>query len=335
MSDDYYSILGVSRGASQKEIKSAYRKMAKKYHPDKNPDKDTTKDFQKISEAYSTLSNPQKRQEYDTFGSSSGGMGGGGFSFNDIFSRAGRQRGGFEDMFGSFFNFSGNRPRSRRKPKGRNIIKDITLGLDQLFFSRDITIVFEVYDACGRCAGKGCFKRMMTCQNCRGNGYNFSQSGITVMQTECGECYGLGEVGDCNDCRGSGRNFINKKVTIKVPKYVDEGTLITLPGKGEYNTGGYGDLTVRFKLRSHPKYKKQGSDLFTEHVIKLEDIQNGTSQNLRSLCGEKIYFDLSEFSGKRITFPVQKIIKGKGFFKKDGLERGDLIITLKVSMQCI
>jgi molecular chaperone DnaJ len=336
MSNDYYSILGVERGATQREIRKAYLKMAKKYHPDKNPEKDTTKQFQKISEAYHTLSNPQKRREYDTFGSSAGGMGGGGFSFHDMFSQGrGRHSGSFEEMFGGFFNFGGGRQRARKKPKGRDILKNLSLDLEQLFGNQEVVISFDTYDPCVKCSGKGHAGSTQTCYSCQGKGFNLSQSGITIMQTECSTCHGTGELGDCDGCRGSGRRFINKRIKIKVPKNISGEAIVKFPGKGEYNLGGYGDLLVKLVLREHKKCKKMGDDLIMEHVVKLEDIQNHVSQKLRSISNETIYFDFYEFQGKKIIFPLKKTIKNMGFFRVDGKNRGNLIIKLKLSMQCI
>ena len=247
---DYYEVLGVNKSASPEELKSAYRKLAVKYHPDKNPDdKGAEEKFKEASEAYGVLSDKSKKENYDNFGHAAfengaggrGGFGGfGGFSgadFSDI----------FEDFFGDFGG-GGGRSRRNSNNRGSDLRYDLTITLEEAYLGKKQNIQFSTSEKCITCKGNGSKPGSSPdrCSYCGGNGRVRSNQGFFTVQQTCPQCSGSGEeiTNPCSECSGQGNKQISKKISVTIPKGVDDGTRIRLAGKGEAGTrgGATGDL---------------------------------------------------------------------------------------------
>jgi molecular chaperone DnaJ len=257
---DYYDVLGVNKSASPEDIKSAYRKLAVKYHPDKNPgDKAAEDKFKEASEAYGILSDKSKKENYDNFGHAAfenggggqggfGGFGGfGGSDFSDI----------FEDFFG---DFGGGGRRSNRRSssnRGSDLRYDLSITLEEAYSGKKQNIEFSSSDKCTTCKGSGSKPGYSAdrCTYCGGNGKVRSNQGFFTVQQTCPQCSGSGEeiTNPCNDCGGSGNKQTSKKISVTIPKGVDDGTRIRLAGKGEAGSrgGANGDLYLFINIKSH------------------------------------------------------------------------------------
>ncbi len=268
---DYYQTLGLQKNSSDAEIKKAYRKLAMKYHPDRNPDDKTAEmKFKEAKEAYEVLSDNQKRAAYDQFGhagvNNQAGMGGGfntGDAFNDIFG----------DMFGDIFGNARGQRRQSSAQRGADLRYELDLDLEQAVFGETIKINIPSLIGCDTCAGSGAKKgtQATRCLRCEGRGSVRVQQGFFTLQQTCPECRGAGQTikDPCIDCSGSGRVQKERTISIKIPPGVDQDDRIRLSSEGEAGMKGGppGDLYVDVNIRSHPIFKREGSNLFCEVPI--------------------------------------------------------------------
>lgn len=270
---DYYEVLGVHRGAKAEEIKKAYRRLALKHHPDRNPgNKEAEEKFKEAAEAYAVLSDPEKRAQYDQFGHS---LGGGGFSGFQGYEEAFR---GFGDIFGDLFDdffgpgMGGGRNRGGAR-RGSDLETGVEITLEEAYRGREISIEIPRRETCATCAGSGAAAgaKRSTCPECRGAGEVRVTQGFFTLRRTCPRCQGEGERIEkpCSDCRGSGRVERTRKLNIKVPAGIDSESRLKITGEGETGERGgrRGDLYVRIAVKSHPVLARQGPDLFCEMLV--------------------------------------------------------------------
>ncbi len=330
---DYYEVLGVLKSASSEEIKKAYRKLALKYHPDKNKnDKGAEAKFKEASEAYHVLSDKERRKNYDQFGHAAfeGAGGRGGFSnfdftnaFSDIFG---------SDIFDDFFDgFGGSRRRGRRRSsdfRGADLRYDLSISLEDAYHGKKQEISFSSSDKCGRCSGHGSEpgSKPIACSSCGGHGQVRSSQGFFTIQQTCPECAGSGEQisSPCKECRGIGKKQSKKKISTNIPKGVDDGTRIRLSGKGEAGIkgGGNGDLYIFVSVKSHSIFKRSEENLFFEFPISLADAALGTTIEVPTIDGgkAKVKIPAGTQHGKQFR------LKGKGMPLMRNKDYGDLYI---------
>lgn len=332
---DYYALLGVTRDADDKIIKSAYRKLAMQYHPDRNPgDAEAEAKFLAIGEAYDVLKDPQKRAAYDRFGKAAfegGGFGGGG--------RGGAGMGGFEDLgdiFESFFGdaFGGGAGGGgRRGPaRGADLRYDMEVTLEEAYHGTTKEIVIEVAASCDTCDGTGAKPgtSARTCNLCHGRGKVRAQQGFFVVERTCGSCHGRGEVIDdpCRTCRGEGRVDRDQNLEIQVPPGVDNGTRIRLSGKGEAGPNGApaGDLYIFMHIARHDIFERDGTTLLTRAPISFTKAALGGDIEIPGLDGKvhKISIPVGIQSGKQLRQ------RGAGMPVLQGRGTGDMIIQIDV-----
>ena len=315
---DYYEVLGLKKTAQKDEIKKAYRKLALKYHPDKNKgDKSSEEKFKEASEAYHVLSDEKRKANYDQFGHAafqgSGGQSGfGNFDFSSSFSDI------FEDVFGDFGDFgfgrAGQSRRSRSVNRGNDLRYDISINLDDAYNGLEKKINYTTYKKCKTCSGNGSKpgSKPSTCSYCAGQGKVRSNQGFFTIQQTCPECSGEGEriSSPCNNCNGMGKTQSNDSVSVKIPKGVDDGTRIRLSGKGEAgNKGGAnGDLYLFVSVEPHSIFKRSEENLYYELPISIADAALGTTVEVPSIDGgkTKIKIPSGTQSGKQLR------LKGKG-----------------------
>lgn len=336
---DYYEILGVSKGASAEDIKKAYRKMAIKYHPDKNPgNKAAEESFKEAAEAYEVLSDSSKRQRYDQFGhaanasSASGGNGGGGYyggggmNMEDIFSQ-------FGDIFGSGFGGGGG-SRGRSVNRGSNIRINLKLNLQEIANGVEKKIKVNKYVACKVCHGSGAKGNATeTCKTCHGHGVvtQMRQTILGTMQTQttCPHCHGQGKIikEKCGTCHGDGIVKGEEVITINMPAGVADGMQLSMSGKGNAGARGGvpGDLLIVVEEEPHETLKRDGHNLFYECHINFADAALGTSVEVPLVDGKaKIKIDAGTQSGKVLR------LKGKGLPDVNSYHRGDLLVNINV-----
>ncbi|MEQ6886571.1 molecular chaperone DnaJ [Salicola sp. Rm-C-2C1-2] len=323
---DYYEILGISQSADDKEIKKAYRKLAMKYHPDRNPDdEDAEARFKEASEAYEVLGDPEKKAAYDQFGhagvdGSAGGGGGfgggGGASFSDIFG----------DVFGDIFG--GGRGRGGR---GADLRYTLELDLEDAVSGKDVKIEIPSATECSSCKGSGAEPgtRPETCGTCRGMGQVRMQQGFFSVQQTCPNCRGAGQIvkNPCKACRGEGFVEEEKTLSVKVPPGVDTGDRIRLSGEGEpgMHGGGPGDLYVQMAVKEHPIFDRDGRNLHCDVPISITDAALGGELEVPTLDGRvKLKIPAESQSGK--TFRL----RGKGVTPVRGGAPGDLLCRIVV-----
>jgi molecular chaperone DnaJ len=328
---DYYEVLGVSRGASEPEIKSAYRRLALQHHPDRNPNsKETSEEkFKEITEAYSVLADPQKRAAYDRFGHDAFRAGGFQPDFSStIFTD-------FADIFGDFFGFGDvfgqTRGRRSRAQRGADLRYDLEISFDEAANGLDTRIKIPRWETCPACAGRGARKgsEPVACPQCHGRGNVRSQQGFFTITRTCPDCDGVGRVitEPCPECRGEGRVREEKVLALKIPAGVDDGTRLRVGGEGEagVNGGPPGDLYVVLKVREHPFFERRGSDLFCTIPISIAQAALGADIKVPVLKGEeKLRIPEGTQSGSVFRLPK------KGFPSLDGQGRGDLYVTVHV-----
>ena len=295
---DYYEVLGVIKSASSEEIKKAYRKLALKYHPDKNKgDKASEAKFKEASEAYHVLSDKERRTNYNQFGHAAfeGAGGRGGFSNFDF-------SGAFSDIFGSdifddiFEGFGGTRGRRQRRSsdfRGADLRYDLSISLEEAYHGKKQEINFSSSDKCGRCSGYGAEpgSKPISCSTCDGQGQVRSSQGFFTIQQTCPQCSGSGEQisSPCKECRGVGKKQTKKKISTNIPKGVDDGTRIRLSGKGEAGIkgSGNGDLYIFVSVEPHNIFKRSEENLFFEFPISLADAALGTTIEVPTIDGGK------------------------------------------------
>ncbi len=334
---DYYEILGVAKNAGEDEIKKAYRKLAIKYHPDKNPnDKSSEDKFKEAAEAYEILSNPEKKQRYDQFGHAgvngaggAGGFGGGGMNMDDIFSQ-------FGDIFGGAFGgFSGGgRSGGRRVAKGTNLRVKVKLNLKDIANGVEKKIKVNKHVACKTCSGSGARNGQFdTCKTCNGTGAitRVQQTILGAMQTQstCGVCGGEGRVvkDKCNTCHGDGIVREEEVISINIPAGVAEGMQLSMNGKGNAAPRGgiNGDLLIVIEEEDHPELKREGNHLIYSLSIGFPDAALGTSVEIPTIDAKaKIKIEPGTQSGKVLR------LKGKGLPDINSYGRGDLLVEISV-----
>lgn len=334
---DYYDVLGVSKGASDAELKKAYRKMAVKYHPDQNPgDKEAEAKFKEVNEAYEVLSDSQKRAQYDQFGHSAfeqGGAGGG-------FYGQGFDMGDLGDIFGSMFGFGGFSSSSRKSGprRGNDINVNIQLSFEEAAFGCTKEISVSLYDECESCHGTGAKpgSHAESCPKCSGTGQErFVQQSmfgsVTSVRT-CSQCQGTGKIikDPCSTCRGSGKVKKTKKYEVNIPKGIDNGQTIRLANKGEIgeNGGGYGDLLVTVYVQPDRMFIRKGFDVYCDVPITFVQAALGGEIIIKTIDGEQSY------TIKPGTQPETVVtLRGVGIPNlRNPKVRGNQIVTLKVKI---
>ena len=329
---DYYEVLGVTKSASAEEIKKAYRKLALKYHPDRNKDnKEAEAKFKEASEAYHVLSDKERKVNYDQFGhaafESAGGRGGfSNFDFSSVFS----------DIFGSdpfddIFEGFGGRRRGRRRTsdyRGADLRYDLSISLEEAYNGKKQEINFSSSDKCGACNGSGAEpgSQPISCSSCGGQGQVRSSQGFFTIQQTCPECLGSGEQisSPCKNCGGMGKKQSKKKIVTNIPKGVDDGTRIRLSGKGEAGIkgGGDGDLYIFISVKNHSIFKRSEENLFFEFPISLADATLGTTVEVPTVDGgkAKVKIPAGTQNGKQFR------LRGKGMPMMRNRSYGDLFI---------
>ena len=327
---DLYEVLGVSKGADEKEIKKAYRRLAMKYHPDRNPDdKEASAKFQELSEAYEILSDSQKRQAYDQFGHAGvdgqGGFGGGGAgagSFSDIFG----------DVFGDIFGGGGGGGRSRSSvQRGSDLKYNLELTLEEAVRGIEKTIRVPTLVNCDTCDGSGAKKGTspVTCTTCGGAGQVRMQQGFFAVQQTCPACSGAGKIikDPCGSCYGRGVKEETKTLNVKVPPGVDTGDRIRLSGEGEAgrNGGPAGDLYVEIHVKKHAIFERDGANLYCEVPISIAEAALGGELEVPTLDGRvKLKIPTETQTGRLFR------LRGKGVKPVRGHAVGDLMCRVVV-----
>ena len=334
---DYYEVLGVSKGASDSEIKSAYRKLAKKYHPDMNPgDKEAEAKFKEASEAYAVLSDADKRRQYDQFGHAAfdGGAGGaGGFDFG------GMDMGDiFGDIFGDFFGGCRSRGQSNGPMKGQNIRTSVRITFEEACFGVDKEIDVTLKEECATCHGTGAKPGTSpeTCKKCGGKGQVvFTQQslfGVVRNVQACPDCHGTGKIikERCSDCSGSGYISKRKKISVSIPAGIDNGQCVRIRDKGEpgVNGGQRGDLLVEVVVSRHPIFQRQDRDIFSTAPITFEQAALGGDVRIKTVDGEVIY---TVKPGTQTNTRVRLRNKGVPSLRNKQV-RGDHYVTLVVEV---
>jgi len=338
MAKNYYDILGVEKKATQDEVKKAFRKLAQKHHPDKGGDEAK---FKEITEAYSTLSDEKKRREYDSYGQTfnGGGPGAGGFGGFDPSQFSGFGNGGVEfdlnDLFEGFGDiFGGNRGRSQVK-RGRDISIDIEVTFKESILGGNRSVLITKVGKCETCEGSGAKPgtEMDTCKTCNGAGKlhetrNSPLGAFTSVRT-CATCEGSGKIPKekCTTCSGHGVMRKEEEIKIQIPKGIDGGEMMRMPGKGEaVKNGTSGDLYVKVHVKPHPVFKKEGMNLVMSMPMKLTDALLGTTATITTIDGKKLEVKIPAMDSAEQTLRL----KNKGV-SIDGNE-GDLLIRLTATL---
>jgi molecular chaperone DnaJ len=339
---DLYEILGVAKGASQDEIKKAYRKLARQYHPDKNPgDKEAEERFKEVQGAYDVLSDPEKRKQYDQLGSRmfSGGAGGpqgGNFQWSGNIG----DLGDLSDLFGGIFdNFGGGARRTstgtrQRGERGRDVEVVVNLSFEDALKGATMRIPVELETTCSACHGTGAEPGTtpQICPECRGRGVVSESQGLFALSTPCPRCGGNGTVIEkpCRKCNGSGRERRTKRYTVKIPAGVKDGTQIRLKGKGEagYSGGPAGDVIVVTRVTPSPLFRRKGSDFVIDVPVTYAEAVLGATVEVPTPEGGRISLKVPAGSqdGKLLK------VKGRGAPKLNGGGKGDLLARLRVSV---
>ena len=330
---DYYEVLGVGKDASADQIKSAYRKKAVKYHPDKNKgDKAAEDKFKEASEAYHVLSNSERKQNYDNFGHAAfenGGGGRGGFGNFDFSSH-------FSDIFEDFFGegFGGGRRSRRSNNRGSDLRYDLTISLEEAYTGKKQDIKFSTSEKCNTCSGSGSKPghEAGSCSMCGGHGQVRSSQGFFTVQQTCPQCAGSGEeiTNPCNSCNGQGKKQASKRLSVTIPKGVDDGTRIRLSGKGEAGSRGAsnGDLYLFINVDRHDLFKRSDVNLFFEFPISIADAALGTTIEIPTIDGGKAKIKIPDGTQNGKQFRL----KGKGMpFMRRG-DYGDLYVQVKTEV---
>ncbi|HAM36964.1 MAG TPA: molecular chaperone DnaJ [Elusimicrobia bacterium] len=337
MAEDFYNLLGVARNASEAEIKSAYRKLAMKHHPDRNPgSKESEEKFRKINSAYEVLSDPKKRQVYDQFGeaglSGAGGgprggpgFGGAGFDAQDVFGDL------FEQFFGEGGAGGGRRRGARR---GADLKYEVEVSLEEAFKGVMHPLAFDRVETCPSCRGTGARSgsSLKRCPTCRGNGrVQFSQGFFSMTQT-CPDCGGEGERIDnpCRDCRGAGRVRQHARITVKIPPGIYDGATLRISGEGEAGGRGApaGDLFVEIHLKPDPRFERDEDDLKLHVNLDIAQAALGTTVQVPTMDGEPTTIRIPPGTQHGAALRVRE----KGMPKLHGRGRGDLLVQIRVSV---
>lgn len=346
---DFYRILGVSEKADQAEIKKAYRKLAKKYHPDANADDPGASDrFKEVGEAYGVLSDPEKRKQYDQmrrfgglgFGGGRGGPGprpgaggappgAGSFSFDDL-----QGLGGLGDLFSSIFDRGGRRPggESRQRRKGQDVEYVVDISFETAVSGGKISIQVPITEECATCGGDGAAPgtAIRTCGECGGTGsVSFGQAGFAVKRP-CPACFGRGRIPEkpCPSCGGRGEVRQNRKIQVTVPRGTDEGTRLRLTGQGEKGAAGGppGDLILTFRVKPHRFFHREGLNIHVTVPINLVQAALGSKIRVRTVSGKRVVLRIPPGTQSGTRFRI----RGQGIEKGDRI--GDQIVEVKVEV---
>jgi len=305
---DYYEVLGVSRTATEEDLKKAYRKLALKHHPDRNPgNKQAEEKFKEINEAYAVLSDPEKRQKYDRFGHSGGVEGFGGFDFG---------RGGFGDIFGEIFeDFFGDTASSRtrrRAERGNDLRYNLTLSFEDAAFGKDVKIKIPRWEECSACQGTGAKPgtQVRSCPTCEGKGQIRFQQGFFTVARTCHQCRGEGRIiqEPCPRCGGQKKVQRERTLSVKIPAGIESDSSLRLSGEGEpgLNSGPAGNLYVVVTVQDHPMFKREGDHILSESSISI----------VQAILGAKI--DVPTLKGKA-ALKIPSGTQGGSVFKLKGL----------------
>lgn len=329
---DYYEVLGVSKSASKDEIKKAYRKLSKQYHPDINKEPDAADKFKEIAEAYDVLSDDQKKAHYDQFGHTDPNQGFGGFGGQDF-----GGFGGFEDIFSTFFGGGGGgRRRDPNAPRqGADLQYTMTLSFEEAAFGKETEIEIPREESCDTCHGSGAKPgtKVETCSTCGGSGQiNVEQNtafGRMVNRRACNVCRGTGKhiPNKCSTCGGAGKVKKRKKIQVKVPAGIDDGQQLRVSGQGEpgVNGGPAGDLYVVFHVRDHEFFERDGDDIYCEMPITFAQAALGDEIEVPTLHGKvKLKIPAGTQTGTRFR------LKGKGISNVRGYGQGDQHVVVLV-----
>ena len=338
---DYYEVLGVSKGASDEELKKAYRKLAKQYHPDRNPDnKEAEAKFKEANEAYEVLSDPEKRSKYDQFGHAgvdpnfgAGGFGGG-FDMGDI---------DLGDIFGSFFGggfsggFGGQQQRANAPQRGESLRANVTVSFEEAAFGCEKEIELTRTENCDECQGSGCQAGTSadTCPECRGAGVVRIQRGAGGFAfsttAPCTRCGGKGKIihSPCKKCNGNGLIRRKKRVTVTVPAGIDDGQAVSLRGQGNAgkNGGPAGDLIVGIRIKPHAQFRRDGNTVLYEQPVSFYKAAMGAELEIPTIDG-KVKWTLPAGTQPDTTFRL----RGKGIPDLNGRGRGDQYVTVRVQV---
>ena len=336
---DYYEVLGVGRSASDDEIKKAYRKLAKQYHPDLNPgNKEAEQKFKEINEAYEVLSDKDKKARYDQFGHAgvdpNFGAGGGGFGgFDGSF-----DFGDLGDIFGSFFGggFGGGSRASRNGPqRGESLRVGLTISFEEAAFGCEKEVSVDRVDQCPTCKGSGCEAGTTpeVCSQCGGTGQvqqrRQTPMGVFATTTTCPRCGGKGKIihSPCKDCNGTGQQRRRKTIKVSIPAGIDDGQTISLRGQGNAgrNGGPAGDLLIVISVQPHPLFRREGTSVLCQAPITFTQAVLGGELEIPTIDG-KVKYDIPEGTQTGTTFRL----KGKGIPVLNGRGRGDQYVTVYI-----
>ena len=325
---DYYEVLGVERTATEQEIKSSYRKLALKYHPDRNPgDKAAEDQFKEAAEAYSVLADGDKRHMYDRFGHAGlGGAATSGFDPN-VFTGFEDILGGLGDIFGFGSVFGGRRGGPQR---GADLRYDLEISFEESARGSETSIQIPRQEPCETCEGTGAAPgtKPTTCPQCQGRGQLRYQQGFFTVARTCGQCRGSGQViaKPCTTCRGAGRVQKEKKITVRIPAGIATGQRLRLSGEGEAGPGGgpHGDLYVVIHVQEHAFFQRDGNDLYCEVPLNFPTLALGGEIRIPTLDGDED-FTVPESTQTGTTFRL----RGRGMPDVTGRGKGDLLITVK------
>lgn len=333
---DYYEVLGVQKGASDDEIKKAFRKMSKKYHPDLNPgNKEAEEKFKEVNEAYQVLSDSDKKSKYDQFGhagvdpnfGAGGGYGGAGFDFGDIFG----------DIFGGFGGgFGGGRRNGPRR--GNDIRRVIDISFEEAAFGCTKKMNIQTQEKCDECGGTGAKKgtTVTTCSQCNGTGRVKTQQrtilGYMTTETTCPQCNGEGKIikEPCRECRGTGAVRRNKTIEVQIPSGIDDNQTIQLSGKGEAGSKGgpNGDLLITVRVRPHDIFQRRGNDVFINMPISFVEAALGANVKVPTIDGGCVELTIPEGTQAGTRFRM----KGKGIPYLRSKSRGDQYVTVEIEI---
>jgi len=337
MSKDYYKTLGVEKNASDEDIKRAFRKLAKKYHPDVNKEEGAQEKFKEIGEAYSVLSDPNKRRQYDQFGSAAfdgsaqggfGGFGGGfsGFGFDDF---------DLGDIFEQFMgggSFSGRRGRTKRQTKGEDSLVRINLTFEEAVYGTEKEFTINIKDNCEACNGQG-GHNSKTCSTCNGTGRVREQQrtilGVFQTETTCSSCGGSGTTFEntCNKCNGKGLTTKKKTLKVRVPRGVDNGDQLRMSGKASVglNGGPRGDVYIEFNIKEHPIYQRDGSDIYVKVPLTITEAILGCKKEINTIQGKvKLEVEPGTQNGDKVK------LRGKGIDDEKLGRKGDTYLIYNV-----
>ena len=334
---DYYEVLGIQKGASEDEIKKAYKKLARKYHPDMNPgDKEAEEKFKEVNEANEVLSDPEKKARYDQFGfagvdpnygaGAGGGAYGGGFDFGDL-----------GDIFGSFFGggFGGQRRNPNAPQRGESIRASVSISFTEAAFGCEKSVTIERSEQCPTCKGSGCTPGTTpeVCPDCHGSGTvqtrRQTPMGVFASNGPCRKCGGTGRLihQPCSDCRGSGAVRKRRTIKVNIPAGIDHGQTISLRGQGGAgkNGGPAGDLLITIMVQPHEIFRRDGVDVFCEAPITFTQAALGAELEIPTIDG-KVKYSIPEGTQTGTVFRL----KGKGVPVLNGRGRGDQYVTVVI-----